>query len=433
MSAKKPTTQPKPTTNSKDGLLKNIHGEYATPEYMTYNGVTKFKRNCWTNSPHTPHLHTSYYWDEPGKTSTDKRDNTWCDGTGNSPTIHTSYTPSKPKKDYSEDPETFPVSNPITIQQARAIAHHMHRDQTDKSNRPYGEHLNAVEQGVKLLGGSSEERIAALFHDSIEDFHTTEALLKKINLTPHTIDMILAVSKHTGEEQNHYLNRIIECGEGAMRVKLADLIHNTRHDRIKALPQHTQDRLLKKYRPAIARLMLELGIITDEDSQKKLATKPIGSATGSYYSSGHSSTSKSTPTSAKTSSSKKTTTKPHTPEPTTWSVNSLFRGDWVIGWSAPVLERSEPGKDIVEFILANGEVVAQPRYVKGKEVRLETFTFEEWSNDPRVNPYEGLTEDDVIAYDAVITDAKHEVAKTDDTDLDVYDEHGGFLWDSGLH
>lgn len=196
---------------------------------------------------------------------------------------YTAWTP-KPKKDYSADDE-FAVSDPITLSQARRIAHHMHRTDVDKIGHAYSEHLNAVEQGVRLFGGSVEERIAALFHDSVEDGHTTFDLLRKIHVTEATIDMIEAVTKRSGEEQGKYLARVVAGGEGAMRVKLADLIHNTRHDRLQALRDdkrgYVADRLLKKYRPSIARLMLELGMIVDEDEQKKLATKPQGSAYGS--------------------------------------------------------------------------------------------------------------------------------------------------------
>lgn len=247
------------------------------------DGVTHvyLARSCPKGLKHDAHPWISHWYgyDQSAK------DNAYCPGLEKDKFNSSAYTTTwKPKKDYSEDAENFPFSNPITVSQARKIAHHMHRDQKDKSGRPYTEHLNAVEQGVYLFGGTAEERVAALFHDSVEDYHTTYDLLRKINVTEASIKMIEAVSKRFNEEQGKYLARIIEAGPGAMRVKLADLFHNTRHDRIQALrddkKDYVADRLLKKYRPSIAALMLELGMIVDEDAQKKLATKPIGSSSG---------------------------------------------------------------------------------------------------------------------------------------------------------
>lgn len=237
-------------------------------------------RACPKSVKHDAHSWVSHWFGY----DKDAKDNAYCPGLEKDKYKTGSYATTwlKPKKDYSEDSEEFPVSDPITISQARRIAHHMHRDQKDKSGRPYTEHLNAVERGVVVFGGTAEERIAALFHDSVEDYHTTYDLLRKINVSEASITMIEAVSKRASEEQSKYLARIIAAGPGAMRVKLADLFHNTRHDRIQALrddkKDYVADRLLKKYRPSIAALMLELGMIVDEDTQKKLATKPIGTA-----------------------------------------------------------------------------------------------------------------------------------------------------------
>ena len=191
-----------------------------------------------------------------------------------------------PHTDYltSQQPSGAPWrANPtrtMTLAEARRIALHMHRSQRDKTGQPYSGHLLAVERGVITLGATKDERIAALFHDAVEDHHTTLTHLKALGCTDRTLTIIEAVSKRRDEEQNSYLERIIEAGHPAIRVKVADLLHNTRHDRLNALPEYTRDRLLKKYRPALARLLLELDLIADEDTQRRLATKPLGSAPG---------------------------------------------------------------------------------------------------------------------------------------------------------
>lgn len=311
------------------------------------------ERNCWKGTKHTPHVHVTYAFTNSGQPAQ-------CDGTGKTP-APTSYKP-KVKKDYSQDPENFPVSNPITLSQAQKIAFHMHREQKDKSGKPYNGHLHAVRMGVTVLGGTVEEQIAALFHDAVEDGHTSYDLLRKINLTEQTIVMIEAVSKRTSEEQGKYLQRIIEAGPGAMRVKLADLLHNTRHDRLADLPEHTRTRLLKKYRPAMARLMLELGMIATEETQAKLATKPVGSAGGSYW---HGSGGK-----QKAADGSQT-----------WSQNSIIGGEWIAGTPAPVDKKlGKPAKgEGTEYLLTDGS-----RYVaKGDQ---KVWSKHEWEKRMKADP-----------------------------------------------
>lgn len=337
-------------------------------------------RNCWDHKPHDPHTWRSLIVDSHAK-----EDNCKCDGTGKAPELWKSnYTP-KVKKDYSEDPD-FPVDNPITVEQARKIAHHMHKDQLDKAGEPYFHHLNAVQMGVVVLGGTIEEQVAALFHDAVEDHHTTYELLRKISLTEHTITTIEAVSKRSNEKQSDYLARIIKT-ESAMRVKLADLMHNTRHDRMKELPEHTQKRLKEKYQPAMAKIMIELGMIIDKD--KKLETVPKG--TGGYTSTQWQ------PTSHKPKAKK-------TPDPTTWNASSLARGDWVIDWEAPVLHRIHMGKE-VRLILTNGRVLDLKA-----TARLKAYTRNAWetNTDIQFAPYGNPVSEDIISdYIDVLEEARN--------------------------
>lgn len=338
----------------------------------------------------------------------------WCEGTGiptpyngtplvggskpNSVTVKSTI---KPKIDY-----TIPCENgdvwredytvPITVKEARAIAFHMHRDQKDKANKPYHEHLEGVRLGVVVLGGDEDEQIAALFHDAVEDFHTTYDMLKKIGCSDKTIDIVKAVNKGN-LAQEAFLAQVIKGGAGAMRVNLADLLHNTRHDRVKALldvpgkGQATIDRLLKKYRPRIARLMLELEIIVDEDTQKKLATKPIGSSTGTTYGGYSSSTSATT---------------------TSYDVDNLFPGDWMTSTPAPVLfhidtdEDYDEGTGRVRYLLCNGEVWSEDLYwskrtkhtpaTRAKKKR-SVYSRTTWEENTSIK-FSGITEDDIADF-----------------------------------
>lgn len=363
-----------------------------SPPAMTERPCTQY----WKDHPEHEHMSPM-----TGKkhTCTGKR-MTWTEyqkALGN--TVTNTYAP-KPMKDYTKTTDKkgnpwIPAGNkPMTVTRARAIAYDMHSAQKDKSGEPYHLHLHAVEQGVVVLGGSDEERIAALFHDAVEDDHTTFKHLRELGVTEHTVSLIEAVSKRKSEEQNAYLSRIIAAGPGAMRVKVADLLHNTRHDRMQALRDDnkgaTADRLLKKYRPALARLMLELTLIVDEDDQRKLATKPVGSSTG--FTSGYS-TYKSTGSAA--------------PKPTSMSIKALMVGDWPQGWSAPVMEAyHEDGQ--TTFTLANGEIRVEAWETEKKNLRkAPVFMLHTWTTTAACEPVKGLDEDDYAAFQANVERAKN--------------------------
>lgn len=141
-----------------------------------------------------------------------------------------------------------------------------HGKQTDKIGHPYEEHLRAVYANTKALGGGLDEQAAAILHDTIEDTKAVWADLEDIPVPDSTLDIVEAVTKGKSEHQLDYLDRIIAAGPGAMRVKLADLYHNTQWDRLTALTylkkrdDYTIRRLLTKYARAVFTLEQELWI-----------------------------------------------------------------------------------------------------------------------------------------------------------------------------
>ncbi len=209
---------------------------------------------------------------------------------------------------------------------ARDLAYEKHAKQKDKSGRPYREHLLGVYRGVVVLGGSAVAQQAAFLHDIIEDTSVTaRELLEEHGFSEEVVAAVVAVTKTTSEEQGKYLQRVIDAGEDAMYVKLADLLHNTRPDRMAELSEQTRTRLLKKYRPAMARLLLELGRIVDDDEQAKIATKPAGSATGPYW-----------------GSSSEPGAYHYSQDPMGRTEylrsNEVFKGDWIEALDSPVAE-----------------------------------------------------------------------------------------------
>jgi (p)ppGpp synthase/HD superfamily hydrolase len=157
------------------------------------------------------------------------------------------------------------------IKAARQLGYAIHKDQLDKIRKPYRHHLDAVAAGVRVLGGSDHAFAAAYLHDSVEDHPLLVSFGKLLNygFPGEVVRLIDAVTKIKGERQSERLDKIVAAGPDAQRLKLADLLHNTRHDRlaevVRMYGQSEKNRLLAKYQPSIARLMKELELISESE------------------------------------------------------------------------------------------------------------------------------------------------------------------------
>ena len=151
------------------------------------------------------------------------------------------------------------------VEAYRSLAHGLHGTQSDKAGEPYWKHLDAVEMGVVVLGGSEAARVAALFHDSVEDGWATFDDLLAFGLTEYEVDLVDALTKRKGESRDANLNRIIKTGYEACRIKVADLLHNTRHDRVEVLRNIEGDAKVERrmvgYRDSLDNLLEHLGLI----------------------------------------------------------------------------------------------------------------------------------------------------------------------------
>lgn len=118
----------------------------------------------------------------------------------------------------------FTASPATQISLARDIAHYAHDGQTDKSGRPYIEHVSRVAEIVSRSHPLSEA--AAWLHDVIEDTDWTMADLQAFDIFDY--ELLTAVShltrKNSSQTYADYIDGIRTSGSSiALAVKLADL------------------------------------------------------------------------------------------------------------------------------------------------------------------------------------------------------------------
>jgi (p)ppGpp synthase/HD superfamily hydrolase len=114
----------------------------------------------------------------------------------------------------------------------------LHADDVRKGTRiAYVSHLLAVASLVLEDGGTEEEAIAALLHDTIEERGTPEAEIRARFGQP-VADIVVACSEPPGldrtaatwrERKQRYLDRLSSgVSDSALRVTAADKLHNAR-------------------------------------------------------------------------------------------------------------------------------------------------------------------------------------------------------------
>ncbi|MGI5394912.1 HD domain-containing protein [Streptomyces sp. CA-251251] len=146
----------------------------------------------------------------------------------------------------------------LSAAEVETVARAAHAGQTDKAGRPYTDHLRAVAEGVRRRGGDEEQIAAAWLHDAVEDDALSEEWLREAALSRRTKDIVLALTKRSGEPPEEYAARILAT-PGARLVKEADLGHNADAARLAVLDGATRARLTEKYTRMRALLGLDGG------------------------------------------------------------------------------------------------------------------------------------------------------------------------------
>lgn len=113
---------------------------------------------------------------------------------------------------------------------ALEIAVKAHKGQVDKNGQPYILHPLAVAAKVDGL----ELKTIAILHDTIEDTSVTAEYLLERGIPKDIVDTVVLLSKPKDEEYESYLRRVKQNPK-ALKVKLADLAHNTSPERASGL------------------------------------------------------------------------------------------------------------------------------------------------------------------------------------------------------
>jgi GTP diphosphokinase / guanosine-3',5'-bis(diphosphate) 3'-diphosphatase len=115
----------------------------------------------------------------------------------------------------------------MNLEKAIEIATKVHANQTDKGGNPYIQHPLRVMNAVD----TTEEKIVAVLHDSVEDSDLTLEDLTAEGFSDRIISAIGAISKRGCEKRKDYLQRVIN-NPIALKVKIADMTDNMDISRI---------------------------------------------------------------------------------------------------------------------------------------------------------------------------------------------------------
>lgn len=107
------------------------------------------------------------------------------------------------------------------------VVAHYHANQTDLAGKPYILHpLEVMRITEKEWGYDPELLMIALGHDLIEDTPVTEGMLRSMGFSDRVVSGIVALSKDESKSYDDYKVQVMQSKD-AMKVKWADLLHNT--------------------------------------------------------------------------------------------------------------------------------------------------------------------------------------------------------------
>ena len=134
----------------------------------------------------------------------------------------------------------------IGLDRAIALAAEKFVGKYDKSGEPYILHCLEVMNNVKKWN-DVELEIAAVLHDIVEDTETTFEDLEELGYSPRVIKIIKHVTRASWDSYEDEIARICN-DQDSIRVKMADLEHNSSILRLKGIRQKDLERIQKYHR-----------------------------------------------------------------------------------------------------------------------------------------------------------------------------------------
>mgnify|MGYP000861578190 CR=1 FL=1 len=131
---------------------------------------------------------------------------------------------------------------------AKEIACKAHANQTDKSGKPYIEHIYAVANGVTSL----DAKTVAYLHDIVEDTEWTLDRLRDY-FPSHIVNAVDCLTRREDESYKDFIQRV-KKDPLATQVKISDLTHNMDLSRMPD-PSDRDLRRWNKYRKAMQELL----------------------------------------------------------------------------------------------------------------------------------------------------------------------------------
>ena len=120
-----------------------------------------------------------------------------------------------------------------------------HSGQFDRGGQPYI--LHPLKVMYYLKSDDEELQCIALGHDIVEDCGVTYADLRELGFTERIVIGIKGVTKVPGETHDEYMERI-KANPDCIRVKLADLRHNSDIRRLKGITEKDVARIAKYHK-----------------------------------------------------------------------------------------------------------------------------------------------------------------------------------------
>lgn len=122
------------------------------------------------------------------------------------------------------------------------LATNAHAGQYDKAGQPYILHALKVLHYTK--SDDEELQCIAVLHDVVEDCDVSWEDLVRAGMSDRVIRGVMALTKQRGQSYAEYKN-LVFANADAMRVKLADLRHNSDIRRLKGVSERDRARILR--------------------------------------------------------------------------------------------------------------------------------------------------------------------------------------------